>query len=64
MAEPIEPEFLTTEETSALLRTPVATLYAWRSQGDGPPASKVGKRLLYPRVKLLAWVASREGLAR
>jgi hypothetical protein len=50
------PDYLVTTEAAQMLRTPVATLYAWRQQGGGPPARKVGKRLLYRRDELIAWV--------
>lgn len=56
MTDRIEPEYLLTDEASELIRTPRATLYQWRHQGIGPPARRVGKRLLYRRDELIAWV--------
>lgn len=53
-----DPEYLTVVEAAALLRTPVATMYRWRTQGEGPPAAKVGRRLLYRRAELTSWVAA------
>jgi len=50
--------FLTISEAAEIMRTPVNTLYAWRSKGVGPRACKVGRRLLYPRADLLAWIES------
>lgn len=44
------------EEVADLIRTPKATLYAWRATDTGPPAHKVGKRLLYRRDEVIAWV--------
>jgi excisionase family DNA binding protein len=55
-------EYLVSEETATLLRTPLATLYRWRHEGTGPPARRVGKRLLYRRDEVIAWVESRTDL--
>jgi excisionase family DNA binding protein len=54
-----EPELWVTEEVADYLRTPVQTLYQWRHSGKGPPAHRVGKRLLYRREDVLAWLAER-----
>jgi DNA-binding transcriptional MerR regulator len=54
-----QPEFLDIQEAAALLRTPPATLRQWRSRGGGPPAARIGKRLLYRRADLIAWVDDR-----
>ena len=50
------PEYLLVDEAAEILRCPVGTLYAWRHPGEGPPARRVGKRLLYRRDELIAWV--------
>lgn len=50
--------YLRTDEAAELIRTPVGTLYAWRNKGVGPPARRVGKRLLYRRDEVIAWVES------
>jgi excisionase family DNA binding protein len=52
-------EYLTVVEVADLLRTPVSTLYNWRLTGDGPPAARVGRRLLYKRTDVHAWVDGR-----
>lgn len=49
-------EYLLADEVADLIRTPKATLYRWRHSGEGPRARKVGKRLLYRRDEVLAWV--------
>lgn len=54
-------EYLTAEEAAALIRTPVATLYQWRHKGVGPRARKVGRKLLYRRDELVAWVEAQAG---
>ena len=43
------------DEVAELLRTPKATLYSWRARGEGPPARKVGRRLLYRLDEVIAW---------
>jgi excisionase family DNA binding protein len=56
--EPVRPEYMTVLEAAEMLRTPVSTLYQWRHKRMGPPASRVGRRLLYKRDDLVAWVES------
>lgn len=41
------------QETSHYLSIPVATLYRWRQQGDGPRSYRVGRHLRYDRDDLL-----------
>ena len=55
---PATDEYLTVKEAADLLRTPIATLYQWNHKRIGPPAHKVGRRLLYSRSRLIAWVES------
>ena len=47
-----------TEETAAYLGISVQTLYSWRarSQKKGPTGRRIGKRVLYLRSDVLAWV--------
>lgn len=56
MSGDTEPYYLTTEEVADLLRTPVATIYAWRHRSEAPPCRKVGKRLLWRRDEVIAWI--------
>lgn len=51
-------EFLTVQEVADLLKVPKATLYAWRSRGQGPRVAKLGKHLRYRRSDIDAWVDS------
>jgi excisionase family DNA binding protein len=51
--------YLTTEEVSAQLRTPLSTLYYWRTKGTGPKAVRVGKRLLYSDAAVQRFLAER-----
>lgn len=52
--------FLTPQEVSARYdgRITVRTLANWRSQGKGPPFTKVGGPILYPVDQLETWEQS------
>lgn len=52
-------ELLTSEETAAYVRAPLATFYRWRSRGQGPRAIRVGKRTLFDRRDVDAWLEQR-----
>jgi excisionase family DNA binding protein len=55
------PELLTIAEAAEVLRTPVATLRYWRHQGIGPRSFRLGRRVLYRRDDVHAWIdAKRE----
>ena len=56
-----QPELLTITEAAEVLRTPVATLRYWRHQGIGPRSFRLGRRVLYRRDDVHAWIdAKRE----
>jgi excisionase family DNA binding protein len=46
----------TVQDVSDYLRVPVQTLYAWRVQGYGPPARRMGKHLRYRPEDVTAWL--------
>lgn len=50
------PEHLTTAEVSDVLRTPAETVRYWRHIGKGPKSFKVGRRVLYRREDVEAWL--------
>lgn len=51
------PELLLPEEAARFLRLDsVRTLRNWRSLGTGPDYVKNGRRVLYPREALAAWL--------
>jgi excisionase family DNA binding protein len=57
------PELLTITEAADVLRTPVATLRYWRHQGIGPRSFRLGRRVLYRRDDVHAWIdAKRENV--
>jgi excisionase family DNA binding protein len=56
-----QPELLTITEAAEVLRAPVATLRYWRHLGTGPRSFRLGRRVLYRRDDLQAWIdAQRE----
>lgn len=54
-----EPDLLTITEAADLLRAPVATLRYWRHLHVGPPSFRLGRRVLYRRDDLRAWIDSK-----
>lgn len=57
LTEP-ESDLLTIPEAAALLRAPVATLRYWRHLGTGPRSFRLGRRVLYRRQDIQAWIDS------
>jgi excisionase family DNA binding protein len=55
------PDLLTIAEAAELLRAPVATLRYWRHLGTGPRSFRLGRRVLYRRDDLRAWVEEQLG---
>jgi excisionase family DNA binding protein len=51
-----EPELLTINEAAEILRAPVATLRYWRHLGTGPRSFRPGRRVLYRRADVHAWI--------
>lgn len=51
------PEYLTTHEVADLLRTPAETIRYWRHIGKGPASFKLGRRVLYSREAVEAFIA-------
>ena len=54
-------ELLTIAEAALLLRAPVATLRYWRHLGTGPRSFRLGRRVLYRRDDLHAWIDAQHG---
>lgn len=50
------PDFLTIDEVAELTRTSRQTIYWWRHTGKGPASFKVGRRVLFDREVVLAWL--------
>jgi len=49
-------ELITTDELSAMLHTPYKKLEFWRSHGKGPRYARIGKRVLYRKSDVEAWL--------
>ncbi len=47
---------LTPRQLAEYLEVPVATLYAWRYAGEGPPGFRIGKHLRYRSSAVDEWV--------
>ena len=50
-------EFMLLIEVAELTRLPPSTLRWMRHKGEGPPAAKAGRRLVYRRADVLEWLA-------
>lgn len=53
-------DLLTTAEASQHLNVPIGTLHYWRSIGEGPKSMKLGRRVMYRREALEAFVSEQE----
>lgn len=57
---PSQIQRLTTEQEEAKrLQLSRRTLQAWRTRGDGPPYTKLGRAVRYNPAEVDAWIASR-----
>jgi predicted DNA-binding transcriptional regulator AlpA len=57
--------FLTIEEVADLRRTTPQAIYSERARGDGPPAYRSGRRLLFDETEVIEWLKSqRDNAAR
>ena len=52
--------YQTPEALSGELRISPRTLDRWHRLGEGPPRCKVGRKVLYRRSSVAAWLMSRE----
>ncbi|UYM05459.1 helix-turn-helix transcriptional regulator [Solicola gregarius] len=49
-------KLLRVSEVSDLTGIPEATLRFWRHQGTGPKSAKLGRRVVYREVDVIAWI--------
>ena len=54
----MSPNYMTTEEVGEALRTPAETVRYWRHVGKGPKSFKIGRRVLYAREDVEAFIAA------
>jgi excisionase family DNA binding protein len=52
--------YFTQAEAATELKVSPRTVDRWRRLGEGPPVTKVGRRVLYRREGLHAWLRARE----
>ena len=50
----LEP-LLSAQQLADYLEAPIATLYAWRHRGEGPPGFRVGRHIRYRRTDVELW---------
>jgi excisionase family DNA binding protein len=62
MAETTNSPHMTTEEVADLFRTTSETVRWWRHNNKGPRSFKVGRRVLYAREDVEAFIASARGV--
>ena len=55
----MEVDLLTTYEAAESLRLKPETLTAWRTRGGGPKFVRLGRRVLYRRTDLDAFIVAR-----
>jgi predicted DNA-binding transcriptional regulator AlpA len=53
-------DFLEQDEAAAELKVCRRTLDRWRTLGEGPPITRLGRRVLYRQSSLRAWLCKRE----
>jgi len=58
--ESILDDFLTQSEAAAELKVCERMLDRWHRLGEGPPITKLGRRVLYRRSSMQAWLRGRE----
>jgi predicted DNA-binding transcriptional regulator AlpA len=49
-------DLLTTAEVALIMRSPVSTLRYWRHLGTGPHSFRLGRRVVYRRADVTAWL--------
>jgi excisionase family DNA binding protein len=57
------PELLTVPELASYLGVPVSTIHFWRGRKQGPPALKVGRRLMFRATDVARWLEERQAPA-
>jgi hypothetical protein len=58
--EPVLSDYFTQEEAATELKVTERTLDRWQRLREGPPITRLGRRILYRRSSLQAWLRRRE----
>jgi predicted DNA-binding transcriptional regulator AlpA len=53
-------DLLTTAEVAQITRSPVSTLRYWRHLGTGPHSFRLGRRVVYRRADVAAWLLEQD----
>jgi excisionase family DNA binding protein len=53
------PDLMSVPEVAAYLGVPTSTIHFWRGRKQGPPAVKVGRRLMFRANDVAAWLDNR-----
>lgn len=53
-------DLLTVDEIAAELRVPEGTFRSWRSRNQGPRSFRLGRRVVYRRSDVEAWLVAQE----
>jgi hypothetical protein len=53
-------DYLTEQECARELEMAPITLAIWRMQRKGPPVTRIGRRILYRKSSVRAWLQSQE----
>ncbi len=56
----ISESHLTEDELAKLLNTHPMTLLRWRRERRGPPFTRIGRRILYRKAAVEAWLLRQE----
>lgn len=62
-SEPVLSDYFTQKQAAAQLKVTDRTLERWQRLREGPPITRLGRRILYRRSSLQAWLLAREGNA-
>lgn len=54
----MEQQLLSLTEAADQIRVPVSTLRYWRGRGEGPASARVGRRVVYRKADVEAWIAA------
>ncbi len=61
-AQMVDRCLLRPDEIASLLGIPLATIYRWRSRGDGPSGIRVGHHVRYRREDVERWLDEQRDL--
>ena len=50
---------LSAQQLADYLEVPLATIYAWRHRGEGPPGFRAGKHLRFRWADVERWITDR-----